>query len=301
MITTSLEAALLILSIELIILAPVLLFIAYRRERTAAAAVSAGATELVAKVSDTEEARRGALVTVFRDKYKFDGDELQRAVDEFMLREKAFYNAVVGAVLGRGDTKLADISDELTKVVAPWISITPKNMVDADSANALENEKLRLEQELTDTKHTLENMIAEYNRAFEGKNTQAEQADEGESVDISLDVAAEEDDTAAPEYVTEELTDLDEVLEGLDDDEIAEPSATADPVEIADESAVRLDEESAEEPDAIAELEELDSLEDDDFMTETPSERAEKPMTADDLDELMESLEAEPESATETA
>jgi hypothetical protein len=130
MITTSLEAALLILTIEFGLLAGVVTFSAYRGAHSVEAESAAQATELVSKVSNTEDTRRTALETVFKDKYQFEGDELGAAVDEFMQREKAFYNAVVGAFLGRGNSKISDLKDELTKIVAPWISITPKNMVD---------------------------------------------------------------------------------------------------------------------------------------------------------------------------
>ena len=196
MITTSLEAALLILTIEFGLLAGVVTFFAYRGARSVEAESAAQATELVSKVSNTEDTRRTALETVFKDKYQFEGDELGAAVDEFMQREKAFYNAVVGAFLGRGNSKISDLKDELTKIVAPWISITPKNMVDKGTAESLAQAKSGVEQELGETKQVLEKVMAEYNRAFQidpSDDVDAQATNSGSS-DASMGEAKEMDD-----------------------------------------------------------------------------------------------------------
>lgn len=346
MMTTTLEAAFAILAIEFALLAPLAVFFALSGARKVEAATTSEATELVAKVADTEDARRSALGTVFREKYQYEGDDIDRAVEEFMEREKAFYNAVVGAVLGRGDSKISDINDELTKVVAPWISLTPKNMVDAKSAAAVATEKDRIEIELGQTKDTLEKMIAEYNRAFMRANEQQAAAEKaaadpetgaGESAgeqDLPAEAAPEEsaaaetgddpDELDELDYKTEELNDLDDVLAaieakqsgGEDADPAAEAAATAP--EASGDSIVNLDEDdggladvdaefAGEVADALVDeadsIEELDALEelDEDAGDDARRERADKPMTADDLDELMESLDAdgvdEPESA----
>ena len=166
MITGSLEIALFILTIEFALIAIAVAFYSYRGVRTVEAETTTDATELVNKVVETEESRRSALKTIFKMQYHYEGDELTAMVDEFMQREKAFYNAVVGAFLGRDKNKLSDLNDELTKVVAPWISMTPKNMVDPKEAESLTVENSRLEMELLETKEVLERMIAEYNRTF---------------------------------------------------------------------------------------------------------------------------------------
>lgn len=343
MITTTLEAALVILAIEFALLAPLAVFFTLRGARSVEAATTSEATELVAKVADTEDARRSALETVFREKYNYEGDELDKAVDEFMQREKAFYNAVVGAVLGRGDSKISEINNELTKVVAPWISLTPKNMVDAKSVAAVTTAKDQIEIELGQTKETLEKMIAEYNRAFQREAERKEADDakdaETETADAVEDNAEAEvgDDLDELDYKTEELHDLDDVLAAIeakkadtdtDTEGSADPDGSTNPdpdpetpsaePEPSDESIVNLDEDDDEmvdddaefagevaaavvdEADSVDELEALEAL-DDDIPDDTPAERADKPMTADDLDELMESLDADGVDEKESA
>lgn len=328
MITTTLEAALVILAIEFALLAPLAVFFTLRGARSVEAATTSEATELVAKVADTEDARRSALETVFREKYNYEGDELDKAVDEFMQREKAFYNAVVGAVLGRGDSKISEINNELTKVVAPWISLTPKNMVDAKSVAAVTTAKDQIEIELGQTKETLEKMIAEYNRAFQREAERKEADDakdaETETADAVEDNAEAEvgDDLDELDYKTEELHDLDDVLAAIeakkadtdtDTEGSADPDGSTNPdpdpetpsaePEPSDESIVNLDEdddEMVDEADSVDELEALEAL-DDDIPDDTPAERADKPMTADDLDELMESLDADGVDEKESA
>lgn len=337
MITTTFEAAFAILAVEFALLAPLAVFFALRGARNVEAATTSEATELVAKVADTEDARRTALQTVFREKYQYEGDELDAAVEEFMQREKAFYNAVVGAVLGRGDSKISDINDELTKVVAPWISLTPKNMVDAKSVAAVATEKDRIEIELGETKETLEKMIAEYNRAFMREAAAKETADataaEPEDAAEGSPAADVADDLDELDYKTEELHDLDDVLAAIEakrtgdkadgeadgeadaDADAEAPRADAEP---PDDSIVNLDEDDDELADVDAEfagevaaavvdeadsVEELDALEelDDDVLGDTMAERGDKPMTADDLDELMESLDADGVDETQSA
>ncbi len=322
MITTSLEAAFLILAVEFGIIATVITFFAYRGARTVEAKSTEQATELVSKVSNTEDARSLALQTVFKEKYQFEGDELTAVVDEFMQREKAFYNAVVGAFLGRGTTKISDLNDELTKVVAPWISITPKNMVDKGTAESLEQAKSQAETELCETKQVLEKMMAEYNRAFNiepeedlaadvGKNEHASSDDALLSVDLSddneLDDDHQEDPSTAAVAMAEgapqervdspvasnPTTDMIEELADDDDDE---------PVYTENAEDVQSSDGEADDPGLISDMiEELDDDDDIAEVVETPQTQAGKPMTADDLDELMESLETDPVDEAETA
>lgn len=319
MITTTFEAAFAILAVEFALLAPLAVFFSLRGRRNVEAATTSEATELVTKVADTEDARRTALQTVFREKYRYEDSELEQAVEEFMQREKAFYNAVVGAVLGRGDSKISDINDELTKVVAPWISLTPKNMVAAESVEAVATEKDRIEIELGNTKETLEKMIAEYNRAFL-REAEKNKAEANPSVDDepAPDVA---DELEELDYKTEELHDLDDVLAAIEAKKSDPGTAAAGAAAAAEPSSgsiVNLDDDDDEAADPEAEFagelaaavveeadapEELDSLEelDDDVLGDLPPKRGDKPMTANDLDELMESLDADGADEAESA
>ena len=278
MITTSLEVSLLFLTVEFGLAALAILYFAHRGRRVATEETEADVSALVTKVSQTEDERRAALTSVFRDTYQFEGEELESVAQEFMLREKAFYNAVVGAVLGRGEAKIADINDELTKVVAPWIELTPQNMLDSESAEALVEEKSRLESELGETKSVLEKMIAEYNRAFRIESSDEAQAEAG--------------DAGTSDDEMDEIGDLDEEI--FTSDEVVDNAEQ-------EQSSVEANEQTQEETAEAPPAESIELGGDDDDLIAADGDPDDQPMTADDLDDLMQSLESDTAQDTESA
>ncbi|MBI4694858.1 MAG: hypothetical protein HY749_12630 [Gammaproteobacteria bacterium] len=252
MIETSLELALLILAAELAILAFVLLFVFMRKARRKEAQVEAEATALVEKVEVSDSGRREALTTIFKNTYKFDDDEADTAVSQFVERERAFYNFLLAVHLGRGGKKLTDVPNELAKVVAPWLRITPKKNAEIDDLtqekNDLTEQKTKLETELADTKRVMEDLLAEYSAAFrkgEEPLTMAEAAPQPPPAPAADDGLLSMDDFAPPP-------------------EPAAPPAAAAP--IAEEAAPAAAEAEAEpepgaaaDPDAIH-LEDIDDL-----------------------------------------
>jgi hypothetical protein len=163
---TSLELALLVLTVEFALIAGAITFVALRRGRQTAAAQVTQANDLVAKVDADETARRAALSAIFSETYRFDSSETERVVADFIERERAFYNAIIGVHLGRGGKTLSDVPAELTRVVAPWLRLTPKHMVSSDAIDALQTENSALNVELASTKRVLDELMAEYNAAF---------------------------------------------------------------------------------------------------------------------------------------
>ncbi len=164
--TTSLEVGLLILIVEFAGVAGAILFVALRRGRHTENSQTSEISSLVSKVAATTDARREALSAIISETYQFEADETERVVSDFIERERAFYNAMIGVHLGRGGKTLADVPAELTKVVAPWLRLTPKNMVSADAVEALATENSALNQELSSTKRVLDELMDEYNAAF---------------------------------------------------------------------------------------------------------------------------------------
>ena len=268
MITTSLEVGLLVLTLEFGLLCIAIAYYLYSRARGVEVSTVSEASELILNVTDSEDNRRLALQTVFTDNYNFEGDELDTAVNEFIQREKAFYNAVVGAFLGRGENKITDLKEEMTKVIAPWISMTPRNMVTAETADALAAEKSELEAELADTKKVLDEMMSEYNRAFRTEHT--------------LDGDSEEPQSAS---LDNEIEEIDAVVDDASSVDIA---TTAAPDTVSDTTGESND-DAGPASDANAQEDEQPETE----VDETPLSQADKTMTADDLDDLMESLEVE--------
>ncbi|MDA0822702.1 MAG: hypothetical protein O3C28_09795 [Proteobacteria bacterium] len=298
MITTTLEATLLILTIEFSLLAIGITYFTFRGARSVESKSNAQATELVSKVSATADERRSALQTVFREKYQIDEASLETTVDEFMEREKAFYNAVVGVFLGRGDHKISDLNDELTKVVAPWISITPNNLVASAVVDSIAAEKSQVEAELDDTKKVLEKMIDEYNRAFrlspEAENPSTVVADNDapsvERDEALLSISLDDDDTE--EVVAQDgLAGSSETFANQGDPKTSDGTPDNEGIDL---SAI---EQLTEDVEFATEIPGSGTQPDPDIENQSNSESASDPsqemMSAEDLDELMDGLEAE--------
>ena len=166
MITTTLELALAVLSAEFALLAIIFAALLWRGGRQRQAAAVATVSALVSNVTQAEAPRREALLAVLHDTYKFDGGQAERVVSDFIEREQAFYNMLIGVHLGRGGKTLADVPAEVTRLVAPWLRLTPKNAVDEAAVVALESQNTALNAELAETKLVLDDLMNEYSAAF---------------------------------------------------------------------------------------------------------------------------------------
>jgi len=171
-ITTPLELALLVLSVEFALLSAGLCFVLLhggkRQEQSSMASVSS----LVTSVEQAHSPRREALLTVLRETYRFDDDKAEKVVSDFIEREHAFYNALIGVHLGRGGKTLADVPAEVTRLVAPWLRLTPKPVIDDSEVEALQTQNQTLTHQLAETKDVLDELMNEYNAAFLRGRTQ---------------------------------------------------------------------------------------------------------------------------------
>jgi hypothetical protein len=164
---TTIELAGLILATEFALVAcavPAWLPRSTRRQHTLEAD---GARRLLDDVERAEPNRREALETIFADAYKLDADELGARVDEFIAREQAFYQVMTSVYLERDSRRLEEIPAELTKVIAPWIRLTPNNLIDAGALDTLEAENTALCAELDQTREHMEDLMREYLKAFD--------------------------------------------------------------------------------------------------------------------------------------
>jgi hypothetical protein len=166
MITTTLELALAVLSAEFALLALVFATLLWRGGRRQQAAAVASVSALVSNVTHSEAPRREALLAVLHDTYRFDGEQAQRVVSDFIEREQAFYNMLIGVHLGRGGKTLADVPAEVTRLVAPWLRLMPKGTTDEAAVAALESQNTALNAELAETKLVLDDLMNEYSAAF---------------------------------------------------------------------------------------------------------------------------------------
>ncbi len=278
---TTLELAFLVLAVEFAVIAMVILFLSMKGRRGEEAAVAADAKQLERSVDRTEESRHDALATILRENYHFNDSEIDNTVKEFADRERAFYNTLVGIYLGRSEKKLKDVPDELAKVVAPWVSVTPKNTIDPAQVEALTSENANLtdensvlHQELTSTKQVMEELMAEYNAAFFKLGPQT--PDAATHDETAADATAEDDSDADGEAAVADV-------QNSAIDENAAPQTAIFPVDDNDPDMDAEDEtDSSADDDAVVEF---DISDDEDGEEDVPPA-----MTAEDIDALMDSI-----------
>lgn len=166
MITTTLELALLALCAEFALLSAGLCFVMWRGGKRQEQSTIDNVSSLVSTVEQSDSPRREALLTVLRETYRFDDGKAEKVVSDFIEREHAFYNALIGVHLGRGGKTLADVPAEVTRLVAPWLRLTPTPVVDEDAVEALQTQNLTLSNQLAETKEVLDELMSEYSAAF---------------------------------------------------------------------------------------------------------------------------------------
>ncbi len=258
---TTLETALLFLSIEFALLCIGFAFAQWRGGRRLEQATIANVSELVSTVEQADAPRREALLTVLRETYRFDTDKAEQVVSDFIEREHAFYNALIGVHLGRGGKTLADVPAEVTRLVAPWLRLTPSKVVDESAVAALQTQNFELTNQLAETKQVLDDLMSEYSAAFLRGRTEPM---------VRLDADA----TAPASEVT------------LADEDFA-PAAPAPLGDVPDDELLSMDEFAdmpAETPDALA---------GDDFaqnVIDLDSGDVPPPLSQSDLDALMDNL-----------
>ncbi|PQJ95428.1 hypothetical protein [Chromatium okenii] len=152
-----------VLATEFALIAWAILWILVHRQRQQTQADLQHAGAVAKKFERIEISRRDALTTLFESTYRLQEDELKAKVDEYALREQAFYQAMLSLYLERDGKKLAEIPAELAKVLDPWSELVPSGMVDTAE---LEEEKAKLADELENTRHTLDELMKEYSAAF---------------------------------------------------------------------------------------------------------------------------------------
>ena len=169
----TLELSYLILAGEFGLLACATLALMWFRQRKSAVVDEQGAKALETEVTGKEPTRREALQTIFAERYNIVAEELDAKVEEFIERERSFYETLLTVYVQRDPEGLSKMGDELNKVIAPWISMVPQGMVDGPTAQALQSNLSELNsrnetlsEELDRTKQVMEGLLGEYNAAF---------------------------------------------------------------------------------------------------------------------------------------
>jgi len=228
-ISTTLELALLALCAEFALLCVGLVFLQLRGKRQHAATTLASVSSLVSTVEQADAPRREALLTVLRETYRFDDEKAEQVVSDFIEREHAFYNALIGVHLGRGGKTLADVPAEVTRLVAPWLRLTPSKVVDESAVEALQTQNLALTNQLAETKQVLDDLMSEYSAAFlRGKTDPMVRVDEDtDAVVPDVTLADEEFAPGGPpplgDVPDDELLSMDEITD-MPGDTLESPS-----------------------------------------------------------------------------
>ncbi len=216
---TALEVAGLVLSSEFALIAiavPAWLLRRQHRQISSQIKVDTVATQtLLEAVEAKAPSRRDALSTIFATTYQMQGQELDAKVDEFVAREQAFYQVMTRVYLERDGDSLQAIPEELTKVISPWLRLTPRNMVDSATFSALESTNAELSTELDETKRSMADLMNEYMRAFDkgrafedviAKEDAALESTTGTSRDRSAEPAVAAQSAAKADTTTAEIT-----------------------------------------------------------------------------------------------
>ncbi|MBB1074681.1 hypothetical protein HUU62_09695 [Rhodoferax sp. 4810] len=162
---TTLELASVILTSEFAFATVLIAFLLRRQQRQVHHAQTVEVTALHEELTTHEPTRREALMDIFETTYGLRGRALAAQVDEYLGREKAFYEAMLNVYLRRDGKQLKDVPQELLKVLSPWVEIAPTAMRN-DIVGALQSENVRLATELETNRYTIAKLLDEYNAAF---------------------------------------------------------------------------------------------------------------------------------------
>jgi hypothetical protein len=286
---STLQLAALILAGEFALVAWGILFLMLRRRRHQEQNDEVHAGAVMEHLEAHETTHRDALASLFETTYNLEGDALAAKVDEYMERERAFYNMMLNLYLNRDGAKLKEIPAELAKVIQPWAEMTPVGMINAGDVSSLENEKAQLSNELQNTKETLEQLMDEYMAAF--KKAEQQQADsQQQPPPAPAPLREPEPVTQVPEQDEEaDLEDLDmddgdfdiQPVESPPEDESAEP-----PPEPPAESESSFD-ETLDPSDIDAMLEALakEAVGEPEPAPAKPDEEPERPLSPEEIEE----------------
>ena len=135
---------------------------------------------LVEHIKDQSETRLQHTGSFLNEKYRFEGDELKNAVEAIDKSEKKFIQNIINVYLKRDADGLISMDASMADLIDTYKSLSPI-MPDAETMAALEGgenhtaelEQLRetnarLSEELSITKETMGNMIAEFGNMFGG-------------------------------------------------------------------------------------------------------------------------------------
>ncbi len=188
--------------------------------------------KLVRQIRQQSKLRLEETGSFLEEKYRFEGDELSKAVEQVDKAEKLFFQRVINLYLKRDDDRLQSLDAWVAELIDVYKSLSPVMPAAGESApdeetrqklTELEARKQALEEELKITKTTMGNMISEFGNMFGGGHDSP--LDKSKVVEKMVNP-----DEVDPEKVTELLEE--EAPSGqaaTEAAEAAEPEAAAAP------------------------------------------------------------------------
>jgi len=207
------------------------------------------AAQLVEQIKHQSELRLSETGSFLQEKYQFEGEELEKAIQSIDRAEKKFMQNLINMYLQRDSDRLLKIDASLAELIEAYKELTPATLaaengdevaIETEDENTAELEELRasnarLSEELAITKQTMGNMIAEFGNMFGGgQDTKLETEEVLEKVNVSTSEGEVEKVEGAP---------------ALQEEVVGESSVTAEPA--TDEAAaIKPESEPASQPAA---------------------------------------------------
>lgn len=138
---------------------------------------------LVEQILHQSEIRLEKTGSFLSDKYRFEGNELSKAVKKIDTAEKLLYQKIINMYLDRDKDQLKNLDATVAELIDVYkslspvmptaeemqlISENPESTAESGDTEALQQEIDRLKDELRITKETMGNMISEFSNMFGG-------------------------------------------------------------------------------------------------------------------------------------
>ena len=170
---------------EIVLLALVLLGIAYLRNRAQRRRDLKAVQTLIARIKNGKAEREKAIVQFLEQGMSLSGEALQQAKVAILRGELGMVQRIAGVYRLRDAAGLARIDDELYAAIGPYHALSGAAVqagggeaapVDDDELERLRQENRRLSEELTITMETMSRMLNEYSSVFAGHAPDGEAA-----------------------------------------------------------------------------------------------------------------------------
>ncbi len=256
-------------SLVLLLLAlVVMLIIAIRRGRRTRRAIDS----LVKQIRKQSKLRLEETGSFLEEKYRFEGEELQQAVEQVDKAEKLFFQRVINLYLKRDCDRLHSLDAWVAELIDVYKSLSPimpapgEGTVDEATQQKLaelESRKQVLEEELKITKATMGSMIAEFGNMFGGghdsqidRSEVVEKVVHDETIDTEKVAEILESDSGVADQSDEPMPAAEEPVPTETEDEVlpepdSEPPPAPEALSGSDDLAIEADDEIDELLDGI--------------------------------------------------